>query len=438
MNDEVQPRRRGFELQGWHVLLALAATFVLIFVLFVWTGKSQLNRKMEELRAKGYPTSFADLEDYRKLPEGVENAARTYVEAFYAYQDVTPEEKAILPIVGTAKPPDPNAPMPADMKAAMEAFLARNQKTLELLHQAGQIEHCRYDLDFRLGVPMSPYLNSLKSPARLLSAATLERAESGDVGAACEYLVDLLHLGRSVDHDPFLIGHLVGIAVHAMGVSDLEAILSRLQPDDQLLVRLDREFRAVRKSHSLVHGLMGEASLLETYAQSTGTVRVGSLMRYTGVLDRNAVVHADFIERFVEAAKLPVRERLETFRAIDQEADDLSLLYVLVKIHVPTMAKVAEIDARVQAQLDSVLAAIAVERYRLAEGRLPERLDELVPKYIEAVPIDPFDGRPLRYRRLAKGYIIYTIGADEIDNGGRGKIPNTEPVQQDFPFRVLR
>jgi hypothetical protein len=63
--------------------------------------------------------------------------------------------------------------------------------------------------------------------------------------------------------------------------------------------------------------------------------------------------------------------------------------------------------------------ALAVERFRRVRGRLPESLTELAPEFIAAIPADPFDGAPLRYRRLVKGDLVYSIGADGHDDGGR-------------------
>jgi hypothetical protein len=54
---------------------------------------------------------------------------------------------------------------------------------------------------------------------------------------------------------------------------------------------------------------------------------------------------------------------------------------------------------------------------------LPESLSELVPKYLPKVPIDPFDGKPLRYSK-EKG-IIYCVGKDLKDSGGSPKFRQT-------------
>jgi len=34
------------------------------------------------------------------------------------------------------------------------------------------------------------------------------------------------------------------------------------------------------------------------------------------------------------------------------------------------------------------------------------------------VPLDPFDGKRMKIKRTEHGLIVYSIGPDEIDNGG--------------------
>jgi hypothetical protein len=75
--------------------------------------------------------------------------------------------------------------------------------------------------------------------------------------------------------------------------------------------------------------------------------------------------------------------------------------------------------ATVETQRAVVLTAIALERYRLRHGSHPESLAELTPTLVSAVPIDPMDGKPLRFRRTEDGrFLLYSIGEDGRDDGG--------------------
>jgi hypothetical protein len=68
----------------------------------------------------------------------------------------------------------------------------------------------------------------------------------------------------------------------------------------------------------------------------------------------------------------------------------------------------------------SALAAIAIERFRLAEGKLPQELNELVPAYVAEVPADPFATEPLCYRPDGQTYLIYSRFLNRRDDGGAG------------------
>jgi hypothetical protein len=77
----------------------------------------------------------------------------------------------------------------------------------------------------------------------------------------------------------------------------------------------------------------------------------------------------------------------------------------------------------------------AIQLYRVAHGHWPESLEALVPKYLEKIPSDPFDGKQMRYRRWEQGVVVYSVGPDGIDNGGQIERP---PSQQgaDLGFRL--
>jgi hypothetical protein len=51
-------------------------------------------------------------------------------------------------------------------------------------------------------------------------------------------------------------------------------------------------------------------------------------------------------------------------------------------------------------------------------GRWPTSLDEIPKGMLPTAPLDPFDGRPLKYGRRADGVTVYSTGPDEQDNGG--------------------
>ena len=80
--------------------------------------------------------------------------------------------------------------------------------------------------------------------------------------------------------------------------------------------------------------------------------------------------------------------------------------------------EVRDIDTSVITQ-NTTLTALALNLFKVENGRWPDHLDELVPKYLKSIPLDPNDGQPLRYKLTATGPLLYSIGPDHHDDGGR-------------------
>jgi hypothetical protein len=103
----------------------------------------------------------------------------------------------------------------------------------------------------------------------------------------------------------------------------------------------------------------------------------------------------------------------------------------------PALTRLADTFARDAANIVTAETAVAVERYRLVHDKtVPERLEQLVPALLDAVPVDPFDGKPLRYRRDEAGYSVYSVNEDMKDDGGmeiKSKYKGSGP---DLVFRV--
>lgn len=74
--------------------------------------------------------------------------------------------------------------------------------------------------------------------------------------------------------------------------------------------------------------------------------------------------------------------------------------------------------------------SLALRLYELEHGELPERLEALAPHWLEAVPVDPYDGRPFRYDRTRR--LVYSAGPNRRDDGG-GVRGNSDDVLFQVP-----
>jgi hypothetical protein len=66
-----------------------------------------------------------------------------------------------------------------------------------------------------------------------------------------------------------------------------------------------------------------------------------------------------------------------------------------------------------------LICELALRAHRVECGNFPERLADLIPQYLSAVPEDPFSEKPPIYRRQSSGYALYSVGPDGKDDGGK-------------------
>lgn len=91
----------------------------------------------------------------------------------------------------------------------------------------------------------------------------------------------------------------------------------------------------------------------------------------------------------------------------------------LAKIIVPSLTPITQ-RGEVAAALDLALAACAVERFQIREGKYPEKLEDLVPSFLPSTPTDRLqNGKELiHYHRIRNRYRLYSVGVNGTDEGG--------------------
>jgi hypothetical protein len=73
-------------------------------------------------------------------------------------------------------------------------------------------------------------------------------------------------------------------------------------------------------------------------------------------------------------------------------------------------------DCAFIANLHLIQAGLAVECYQRRHTKLPADLGALVPEFLPAVPIDPYNGKQLGMVRTSEGLLIYSVGSDLQDD----------------------
>ena len=429
---------KRFKLKIRHMILGLFGVLLLVAAVHMAILSSGANRRLEALRAAGQPTSMAELTLRNKLPMGMENAAPMYQNAIAAF--VKPPEDVNLPFIGRKTVPlARGAAFPEPMDRAVAAYLAANEQCLALLHQAAGIENCRYDYDYRNGMPP---LSELRSCAQLLKLAAVNHAHKGDAAAVATCIKDALCLGDSLRNEPQLISYLVHNGCAALAVTSVERALSLTTFTDSQLKDLDDALAVAGGRIDLAHAMATERCTVIDCIRDPSlreeTRGMAWVLKFPGVRSRGLIDLMDYMEDCIQAADLPGPQRETRFKEIEADLSGLSSLHIVAKVMAPALMRISQLDSRVRAHLDLGRIAVAIERYRLATGKLPEQLTDLVPTYMEQVPMDPFDGQPIRYRRTEPGYVLYSIMEDGQDNGGKEREDVGKGEPYDLCFIVTR
>jgi hypothetical protein len=75
---------------------------------------------------------------------------------------------------------------------------------------------------------------------------------------------------------------------------------------------------------------------------------------------------------------------------------------------------------------------VALRCYHLDNARLPTGLDELVPKYLKDVPLDPFTEKPLLYEPEAEPPRVRSVGPDQKLGRSRREDGDDQVVEVKF------
>ncbi|MFK7766985.1 MAG: hypothetical protein AB8B55_07165 [Mariniblastus sp.] len=90
----------------------------------------------------------------------------------------------------------------------------------------------------------------------------------------------------------------------------------------------------------------------------------------------------------------------------------------LISLFSPALQQIATSELRSKAGLRMTKIATAIAAYEADLGEYPKSLDVLVPKYIAAIPNDPFVNAPFKYKTFKQGILLYSVFMNKTDEGG--------------------
>jgi hypothetical protein len=437
--------------------LALMAGLAVIYLRTVMVADNKLREAIAEADLLDPGWRIPDLEAKRAVVSDDQNSAlvllraRPLIPSKWPFWNAVDSEEAAsytqdelhgLKLLGGAFDSefDPPARLTPLQVRVVRAEIRRAGRALEEMHLIADMPAGRYPITYA-----PDFIGTLldhSQRARYLAIPfnldVVRRTEDGDLPGAFRSWRAIINIGRSVGDEPTLGSALIRASIHAVAVSRLEWILAQSEPSDELLSGAQRLLEEEERQPLLLVGARGERAGIDGLLEAVqrGDIKAWELSGKLGSKGREELYSPEAIRlivipaftksfradilrmntRFVEIAKLPPEEQSKPLRELEAQAKERSSLQRLVE---PVYVKVANACRRDRAGIRCAQAIIAAERHRRKTGHFPSTLEELVPAFLAKVPLDPFDGQPLRMRRIEDRLVIYSVSLNEKDDGGK-------------------
>jgi hypothetical protein len=291
-----------------------------------------------------------------------------------------------------------------------------------------------------------PHLAHVKGLTVLCNERAMAFAASGRGQDALEDLKVALRLSDSLKNEPFLISYLVQVATMRIICAGIREGLHQHVWNDVQLAELQKSFgtvdflsgfrQAMRAERAW--GVIGmeqlmrqgmKADLLRALASSDGRrhdealwkiLSCSSCVFYQNMMCLSKLEQC-IIDNAVDVKQHRVNTDVDLMMKKKLSGITKNPFNFIAGMLVPAVTETHMKAGRGQTVADCSRVAIAIERYQLKNGKLPTTLDELTPTFIDGIPTDVIDGKPLRYCQLSEGgYVLYSVGYNKIDDGGVG------------------
>lgn len=286
-----------------------------------------------------------------------------------------------------------------------------------------------------------PHLSAIVNTSKVLQGRALAELATGRPDNAFRDVQTLLVLARAAGSTPLLITLLVETSILDRASQVISDGLDRHAWTDAQLADLSSELSHIDLLASLTDGLRGERTslsqidlkrrpevLMIVHSFDTGkpknhtALRAAATLWPDGWLNEDKATYIGIIQRYIDAVNHP-KELPTTLAEIEAARASSSpwnkIRNPLSYLAMPAILGAAKRIAASQTILRSLAIACAIERYRMAQGRLPATLEDLMPAFLPSIPTDPLTGKPLCYKPSeSRSYLIYGTGWDQTDNAG--------------------
>lgn len=439
------PRRRRRRLWVGVAVLLFVVWLGIMYGFFVyWTGRELREVVAATDRENPEGWELEDIEAHREQIPDEENAAlvvlhvKSLLPAGWPLKTGGADASAETSWTLRFGSLPPEVVLDPDLLQSLRSSLAELEPARAEAHKLIGMTRGRYPLVWAKDVSATQ-INSqpARTASNLLHYEAALASQEGNADQAVALVRGLVGAARSVGDEPLLISALIRLACDAEAVDALERALAQGEPANPQLEMMQALLEKEAVEPFFTNAMRGERAGLHKMVLSLRQGDVGlsqfggftgkpgiaeKLMDFSGptLARRSHATMLRLMNEYVRVSQMPLEQQAPMLANLNREVMKAKVEYdVVTAMLMPAIGKVAQSQRRGVGNLRCASVGMALERYRRDDGRWPDTLDALVPRYLAAVPTDPYDGKPLRYQRRPDGVVVYWVGEDGTDDGGK-------------------
>lgn len=427
-------------------LFALFLMLVMIGVItwFAWryVQRGRLQDKLADYGARG---EVFGAEHLNQLYQGSENSQEITRLLYLACDNVSTgnfeSSSAGLPFVSDGEIP----PLSENYENSQAADLSDEyRKSADQLRKIGELGGEAYiPIDFSTHTGLDRESSQmLEAGFNFLTLDTLVQIQRGNAELVAANVKTALGYSKSISkipsNDQYLRFDYDKRALDLMirAIANTQFTIEQLNDFDELLD--DHQYRDGLKRMVTGAKVMGNqffvdpASYYETHLKSGANdlpqaienqQRVENYMKYSPFVFEDHMAFLTEMEKYDEALlELPwleLRDALIELKTEQEQTYSESMSdyrFPYTKQLLPDFADYIETAHSLGQFRQLIRGALAVKRYEAGEGRLPQFLNQIPPKYADEIPQDPYSDGPLLMQFVKDQVVIYSVGPDGKDD----------------------
>jgi hypothetical protein len=428
---------------GCFSLLALAVIYASLMIWSAW----KLRQAYAAMEKDGRPMDLAQI--IPPKPADRENAALVYQGAINLLnarpvKDSTTGNKTVFGELETAAYAFLNSANPESAAAAaslrkwfQDPFVFQILREVE----AATVRPCQYDLDYSKGSKLrTPHLAYNRGLMGILCAKARLQAADGDAAGAWDSVISSLRFTDALKTEPHAMSQFCRMAYTPFYFNNLQQMAKTSLPTQGQWLSLDDQLKGFDSTRPLVLGMdserlrAGEEIFKMSFAEMVEALSVESMQAvphkgpkvwkpespievfavYASPLAKyDHAVYVDLYRRYAAVAGQPYSP--ESLRQLEAFENSIPRCGVFSRLVISWFVVWENKFTQFRAQAAVTRAGLVVLRYKQDKGAWPQSLAAAGVTEIT----DPFTQKQLLYKLTEKGFIIYSVGENQKDDGGK-------------------